>query len=249
MIIHHLLRVNSFSPRPFLERNTLSASVHWLSKLIIKFMDYKDWMGPLLFSRSIVSDSVWSHGLQHARLLCPLLSPRVCSNSCPLSQWCYLITSSTVTPSLPSLNLCQHQGLFQWVGSPYQVAEGLELQLQYLAHLMLPRWLSGKESTCQCRRHQRCRFDPWVRKIPWSRKWLPTPVFLMGNPMDREAWQAAVHEVKKSYTTEQLSTVHKTAHENKQLQHSMLITLNGDLKAPCWDGAYKYSGEHLLQRK
>jgi len=43
----------------------------------------------------------------------------------------------------------------------------------------LPRWLSGKESACQCRRHRRCRFNPWVRKIPWrSRKWQPTPVFL-----------------------------------------------------------------------
>ena len=41
----------------------------------------------------------------------------------------------------------------------------------------LPKWLSGKESTCQCRRHG---FDPWVRKIPWSRKWQPTPVFLPG---------------------------------------------------------------------
>ena len=41
----------------------------------------------------------------------------------------------------------------------------------------LPRWLSGRESTFQCRR---CRFDPWVRKIPWRRKWLPTPVFLPG---------------------------------------------------------------------
>ena len=39
----------------------------------------------------------------------------------------------------------------------------------------LPRWLSGKESTCQCRT---CRFDPWVGKIPWRRKWQPTPVFL-----------------------------------------------------------------------
>ena len=38
-------------------------------------------------------------------------------------------------------------------------------------------WLSGEESTCQCRRH---RFDPWVGKIPWRRKWQPTPVFLLG---------------------------------------------------------------------
>ena len=41
----------------------------------------------------------------------------------------------------------------------------------------LPWWLSGKESACQCRRH---KFDPWVRKIPWRRKWQPTVVFLPG---------------------------------------------------------------------
>ena len=41
----------------------------------------------------------------------------------------------------------------------------------------LPWWLSSKESTSQCRR---CRFDHWHRKIPWRRKWQPTPVFLPG---------------------------------------------------------------------
>ena len=41
----------------------------------------------LLFSRSVVSDSLWPHGLQHARLLCPSLFPGICSNSCPLSPW------------------------------------------------------------------------------------------------------------------------------------------------------------------
>ena len=41
-----------------------------------------------------------------------------------------------------------------------------------------PKWLSGKESACQCRRHRRCRFGPWVRKMPWRRKWQPTRVFL-----------------------------------------------------------------------
>ena len=39
---------------------------------------------------------------------------------------------------------------------------------------------SGKEPTCQCRRHKRFRFDPWVRKIPWRKAWQPTPVFLPG---------------------------------------------------------------------
>ena len=42
---------------------------------------------------------------------------------------------------------------------------------------MLPWWLSGKEPACQCRTR---RFDPWVRKIPWRRKWQSTPVFLPG---------------------------------------------------------------------
>ena len=43
-----------------------------------------------------------------------------------------------------------------------------------------PRWHSGQESAWQCRKHKRCTFDPWVRKIPWSRKWQPVPVFLPG---------------------------------------------------------------------
>ena len=43
--------------------------------------------------------------------------------------------------------------------------------------LWLLRWLSGKESACHCRRRG---FDPWVRKISWSRKWQPALVFLPG---------------------------------------------------------------------
>ena len=44
----------------------------------------------------------------------------------------------------------------------------------------LPRWCSGKEPACQCRRHKRPRFNLWVGKIPWRRKWQPTPLFLPG---------------------------------------------------------------------
>ena len=50
-----------------------------------------------------MSDSLQPHELQHARLLSPSLSPRVCSNSCPLSWWWHPTTSSSVTPS-PGLN-------------------------------------------------------------------------------------------------------------------------------------------------
>ena len=48
------------------------------------------------------------------------------------------------------------------------------------AHRGFPDGFNGKESACQCRR---CRFDPCVGKIPWRRKWQPTSVFLLGNPM------------------------------------------------------------------
>ena len=47
---------------------------------------------------SHLSDSLWPLGLQHARLPCPLLSPRVCSNSCPLSWWCHPTILSSVIP-------------------------------------------------------------------------------------------------------------------------------------------------------
>ena len=59
-----------------------------------------------------MSNSLQPHALQHTRLLCLLLSPRFCSNSCLLSQRCYLVLSSTTfSSSFPfSFNRTQHQG-------------------------------------------------------------------------------------------------------------------------------------------
>ena len=54
--------------------------------------------GMLLFSCWVVSDSLQPHGLQHATRPCPPLSPRVCSNTCPLSQWYHPTISSSVAP-------------------------------------------------------------------------------------------------------------------------------------------------------
>ena len=51
----------------------------------------------------------------------------------------------------------------------------------------LPKWPSSKESACQCRRHWRCRFNPWIRKITWRRQWLPTPVFLPGDSHEQRS--------------------------------------------------------------
>ena len=59
---------------------------------------YTDLIMLLLFSHSIVSNSLWPHKLQDSRLLCPSPSSRVCSNSCPLSQWCHPTISSSVVP-------------------------------------------------------------------------------------------------------------------------------------------------------
>ena len=45
-----------------------------------------------------------------------------------------------------------------------------------------PVGTNGTEPACQCRRHKRCGFDPWVRKITWRQAWQLTPVFLPGKP-------------------------------------------------------------------
>ena len=74
------------------------------------------------FSHSVMSHSLWPHGLQHTRPPCPSPTPGVYSNSCPLSQWCHPTISSSVVPISSTFNLSQHQGLFQWVSSSHQVA-------------------------------------------------------------------------------------------------------------------------------
>ena len=66
----------------------------------------------LLFSCSVVSTSLWPHGLQHARLPCPPLSLRICSNSCPLNWWCHPTISPSATPFSSCLQSSQYQSFF-----------------------------------------------------------------------------------------------------------------------------------------
>ena len=73
-------------------------------------------------------------------------------------------------------------------------------QLFTLLDSGLPRRDSSKESACQCKRHKRCRFDPWVGKILWRRKCIPLQYSCLENSMDRRSWQAAFHGVTKSQT-------------------------------------------------
>ena len=63
--------------------------------------DYNELISVLLFSRSLVSESLRPHGLQHVRPPCPSPSPGACSNSCPLSWWCHPTISSSWPLLLP----------------------------------------------------------------------------------------------------------------------------------------------------
>ena len=85
-----------------------------------------------------------------------------------------------------------------------------------------PFGASGKEPTCQCRRHKRCEFDRWVGKIPKRRAWKPTQIFLLGNLMYRGPWRSIVNRVTKSQTwLKQLST-HVHAYKNTICMHALI---------------------------
>ena len=75
---------------------------YWVDRIIL-----------LLFSCSFVSDSLWTRGLQHARLPCPSPSPRICSNSSPLSWWCHPTISPSVIPFSSCLQSFSVSGSFQ----------------------------------------------------------------------------------------------------------------------------------------
>ena len=91
----------------------------------------------------------------------------------------------------------------------------------------LSRWLRGKESTCQGRRHG---FNPWVRKIPQRRKWQPTPVFLPGTSLgEKKAWQATVHGVSKSRTQLSNYTTRNIYGDSQKVHSCFSVTLQKNL--------------------
>ena len=67
----------------------------------------------LWFSCSVMSNSLWPHGLQHARIPCPSPSSGACSNSCPLSWWCY----PTILYSVIPFSSCLQSFQASWTGS------------------------------------------------------------------------------------------------------------------------------------
>ena len=83
------------------------------------------------FSRSVMSDSLRPHGLQHARPTWPSRTPGVYPNSTPLVGDAIQPFHPLSSPSPLAFNLSQHQALFQWVSSSHWVAKVLEFQLQH----------------------------------------------------------------------------------------------------------------------
>ena len=73
---------------------------------------WNNWFGTVLFSQSVVSDSLWPQGLQYARLPCPSPTPGASSNSCPSSQWCHPTISSSVVPFSSCLQSFPASGSF-----------------------------------------------------------------------------------------------------------------------------------------
>ena len=143
-----------------------------------------------------MSNSLQPHGLQHARLPCLWLSSRVCSDSCLLSQWCYLtITSSVTFFFLPSI-FSQNQGVFQWVESLHQVVKVMELQHQSFQwvfrvdfHL---NWLVW--SPCKCDRLSGV-VSSFTPTSPLKQNTIAAPYCNSDKAGEREWWPPPAHSV------------------------------------------------------
>ena len=102
---HPLCFLNSFKPKLMVQNKRL-------------FMDtYFPTVGICCSDAKSCPTLLWPHGLQHAKLPFPSLSPGACSNSCPLNRWCHPTISSSVAPFSSCPQSFQNQGLSQWVGS------------------------------------------------------------------------------------------------------------------------------------
>jgi len=157
-----------------------------------------------------MSDSLWPHGLHHARLPCPSQSPRACSNSCPLSQWCH----PTISSSVVSFSFCPES----FPASGYFpisriLASGGQSIGASASTLVLPRNVQGLLPLGLITLGTMLSFPGGsvVKNLPASAEDMGFIPGLgrshgegndnqlqhcwLGNPMDREAWRAAVHGV------------------------------------------------------
>ena len=144
---------------------------------IIIFLKLPNRFNSIQFSPSVMSDSLWPHRLQHTKLPCLSPTPRTCSNS-RLSRDAIQPTHPLLSPSPPTFNLSQHQGLFQWVSYSHQVAKILELQLPHrffqwisktdFLYLLLFLWSNGCWFPCSLRGSQESSPTPQFKRISFS---------------------------------------------------------------------------------
>ena len=143
------------------------------------------------FNHSVVSDSLWTHGLQHARPPRPSPTPTACSNSCPLSQWCHPTISSSVIPfslhlqSFPASGFFPMSWLFtsgsQSIGASASAAV-LPMNIQDWFPFGLTGWISLQSKglsrvfpNTTVQKHQFCSAQPslWYNFHIYT--WLPEP--------------------------------------------------------------------------
>ena len=137
------------------------------------FRESESWKVPVQYSHSVVSDSLRPHELQHARPPCPSQTPRVYSNSCPLSRWCHPAIPSSVIPfcsspqSLPASGSFPMSQLFAWGSQSTGVsalASVLPMNTQDWSHL---GW-TGLGSPCSPRDSQESFPTPLFKSINFS---------------------------------------------------------------------------------
>ena len=133
--------------------------------------------------------------------------PKLCIPACIRDYFAlrngtrYLTTSDfcSISCSVFLTNICSCNWIYQtqaYMNLTANCSEFYSLACFSYGH---PSWLSGKESICQCRSYRKHWFNPWVRKISWSRTWQPTPVFLLAKFHGQRSL-AIVHGVVKSWT-------------------------------------------------
>ena len=136
----------------------------------------------LLFSHSVMSNSLQSHGLQHTRLPCPFPAhlPEFAQTHIRWVSDAIQPSHPLLSPSPPAFSLSQHQGPFQWVNSLQQVVKVLELQLQHQSFQWIQDWfplgLAGLISL-QSKGLPRVFFSPTV----WKHQFVSAQPFLLSN--------------------------------------------------------------------
>ena len=154
----------------------------------------------LLLSCSVETDSLRPHGLQHARRPCPSVSPRACSNSCTLSQWCHPTTSSSVVPFSSCLQSFPASGSFlmsQFLTSGGQStgasasASVLPMNIQNWSPLGWTGWISLQSkglsrvfSNTTVQKHQFFGAQLWLWSNSHIHTWLlEKPYFWLDGPL------------------------------------------------------------------